>query len=147
MTCAYCHSEFDENASRLACSACVVSEGCRRLRCPECGYETPDEPAFVKRLKSWWKGRTRAASSADDVDAPVGRSRSLPDLQVGQRATVVGIDRADVGHARKLLALGVLPGTTIEVEQRAPACVFRIGRSRFAVDGDLARAVRVRAHD
>jgi hypothetical protein len=25
------------------------------LRCPNCGYETPPEPGFIKKLKEWRK--------------------------------------------------------------------------------------------
>jgi len=146
MTCAYCHTEFDESTSRLACSACGVSEGCQRLRCPKCGYDTPEEPAFVKKLRAWWRGRSRRAGEARATDQRLTSVMSLSHLQPGQQATVVGIERRDAGRAHKLLALGVLPGTHLAVEQSGSACVFRIGRSQFAVDNDLADAVRVRAH-
>ncbi len=144
MTCAYCHTVFDEKTSRLACSACVVSEGCRRLRCPECGYEMPEEPAFVKRLRAWWGKRLRGSERQANRGGANGRALVLSNLRVGQQATVVGIDRSDAGRAHKLLSLGLLPGTRLSVDQCEPAFVFRVGRSQFAVDAELAGAVRVR---
>jgi len=104
----------------------------------------PEEPAFIAKLRSWWRDRTRAGISEPAAGEASAGPRALSQLLPGQVATVVGIDRADVGRARKLLALGVLPGTTIEMEQIVPTCVFRIGRSQFAVDRELAQAVRIR---
>lgn len=46
--------------------------------------------------------------------------------------------------ARKLAALGVLPGVEVVLVQRAPAFVFRIGHAEFAVDAELAGHIRVR---
>ncbi len=44
---------------------------------------------------------------------------SLTDLQVGERATVVGFrDRS--GYVNNLLRLGLIPGTTFQVLRRAP---------------------------
>ena len=51
----------------------------------------------------------------DTTDHPI----SLADLQVGDRATVLGF--RERGHyADNLLRLGLIPGTTFEVLRRAP---------------------------
>jgi len=41
-------------------------------------------------------------------------------------------------------ALGILPGGAVELTQRFPAFVFRIGHAEFATDAELAERVRVR---
>jgi len=45
-------------------------------------------------------------------------------------------------------ALGALPGIELELVQRFPAFVFRIGYAEVAVDTKLAESIRVRhIHD
>ena len=51
MNCAFCGKEFDETAARDGCKTCSMFGGCRNVRCPHCGYETPEEPAFVRWLR------------------------------------------------------------------------------------------------
>ena len=51
MKCAVCTCEFDEDDARHACSGCVKSGGCVRIKCPRCGYEVPPEPRWIKRLR------------------------------------------------------------------------------------------------
>ncbi len=50
MKCALCGHEFDEAGAQAACANCVLAQGCRRVRCPNCGYETLPEPAWLRRL-------------------------------------------------------------------------------------------------
>lgn len=48
---------------------------------------------------------------------------TLADLNVGDRATVVGFRERDAdpnSYANKLLRMGLIPGTTFEVLRRAP---------------------------
>ena len=46
--------------------------------------------------------------------------RTLADLQVGNRATVVGYDRSNTVYRRKLLAMGLTKGTDFTVNRVAP---------------------------
>jgi adenine-specific DNA methylase len=49
--CPFCDREFDEKAAEKACGACAVFGGCKMVKCPHCGYESPREPGLVKWLK------------------------------------------------------------------------------------------------
>lgn len=49
--------------------------------------------------------------------------------------------------ATKLAAMGVVPGAEVELLQRFPAFVFRIGCAEFAVDEELAGLIRVRREE
>ena len=69
---------------------------------------------------------------------------ALGELQVGERGTISCLDDPGGIHARKLAAMGILPGTAVELTQRSPVFVLRIGYSDFALDRDLAQRVRVR---
>jgi Fe2+ transport system protein FeoA len=143
MTCSFCGTEIDSSAARLACSACGLSGGgCRRIRCPECGFEHPEEPGFVSALRGWWRRRRNSTACEDQLpdDAP----RPLSRLRPGARALVVDLDRSDVVRARKLVSLGVAPGVSVEMERQRPLVVFNVGRTQLAFDAALAAAVLVR---
>jgi len=63
MECGYCGLEFEEAESRHHCEACLVSAGCRFVRCPRCGYENPEETGLVRWIRSW-RNRRREAREA-----------------------------------------------------------------------------------
>jgi rubredoxin len=50
MKCALCGHEFDETQAQAACAGCILAQGCKRVRCPNCGYETLPEPAWLRKL-------------------------------------------------------------------------------------------------
>ncbi len=70
--------------------------------------------------------------------------RALSGLPIGEEGVVVRLNGSR-GSRLKLSSLGVLPGAGVVLEQRRPALVFRMGRSRFAVDEDLGSSIEVRA--
>jgi DtxR family Mn-dependent transcriptional regulator len=45
----------------------------------------------------------------------------------------------------KLSSLGVLPGAIIELQQRVPAAVVRVGETTIALDADIAAEIFVLA--
>lgn len=51
--CPFCGREYDEAAAQKACGTCSLFGGCKKLKCPHCGYEVPAEPRMVK----WFKER------------------------------------------------------------------------------------------
>lgn len=74
------------------------------------------------------------------VDCPSVR---LTDLTEGERGQVTCLEQPGGPHAARLAALGVLPGVEIELVQRSPVFVFRLGYAEFAVDAALADRIRV----
>ncbi|MHB9024291.1 MAG: hypothetical protein ACYC7E_08960 [Armatimonadota bacterium] len=61
VTCPMCGEHFTEEASRLTCTHCsLLGGGCRKLRCPRCGYEMP-QPARLPRLLSRLAGKLKEA--------------------------------------------------------------------------------------
>ncbi|HWQ84387.1 MAG TPA: hypothetical protein VN363_07465 [Anaerolineales bacterium] len=41
ITCPMCGFEYDP-ASQVVCQGCPLQRGCGLVRCPNCGFETPD---------------------------------------------------------------------------------------------------------
>ncbi|MFZ2654558.1 MAG: hypothetical protein WAX69_06540 [Victivallales bacterium] len=50
MRCSLCGNEFDENSAASSCEGCIMAKKCRMVKCPNCGYETPKEPEWIKRI-------------------------------------------------------------------------------------------------
>ena len=55
MKCSLCGLEFDEKQAQNVCSGCMFSKSCELARCPNCGYEMPIEPGFIKKLRERFK--------------------------------------------------------------------------------------------
>jgi ferrous iron transport protein A len=53
------------------------------------------------------------------VSGAVSRERSLDRLEPGQRGVILRLD-GSTGAVRRLMELGLVPGTTVEVLRRAP---------------------------
>ena len=53
MKCQLCGLEFKEEDGRATCKGCTLSRSCGLIKCPNCGYEIPREPDFIKSLKRW----------------------------------------------------------------------------------------------
>ncbi len=69
---------------------------------------------------------------------------SLAELQKGEPAVVAYLHSDEVSDLRKLMAIGVLPGTQVAVAQRFPSYLIEVGNSRFAIDQELAEKIHVR---
>ena len=69
------------------------------------------------------------------------KTRRLTEARVGERCVVVRLEMAQVERVRRLVALGVMPGSAVEVHQRWPGVVFKMGYSEFAVDAELASSI------
>lgn len=51
MKCNLCGYEFDEKESIPVCQSCSLVKNCKLIRCPNCGYEWPAEPDWLKKIK------------------------------------------------------------------------------------------------
>lgn len=49
--CPMCSLEFDEDDSRVECARCALFGGCRKVRCPGCGYEIPETSSLLRWLQ------------------------------------------------------------------------------------------------
>jgi len=74
------------------------------------------------------------------------KSAVLPlcELSPGDRGRVAYLRTGNSQRLQKLLALGILPGVEVEMLQRFPSFVFRIGHSQMAVDREMAEGIQIR---
>ena len=65
------------------------------------------------------------------------------------QAEVTHLEMQDPQRLKKLIAIGVLPGSQITLLQRFPSYVFQIGWSQFSIDRELASSIYVKSgpHD
>lgn len=68
----------------------------------------------------------------------------LSELQPGTHCVVAYLHTANHPVLQKLIAIGLLPSTSVELLQRSPTLVIQMGRSQFAIDHELASHVYVR---
>ena len=60
------------------------------------------------------------------------------------QGVITGIRNKDEKVVKKLLAMGVHTGMQITLEQRFPSFIMRVGRTRLAIDKDIASSIKVR---
>lgn len=49
--CSLCGYDFKEQVAQRACKSCPMMKDCKLIKCPNCGFETPPEPKWIKYLK------------------------------------------------------------------------------------------------
>jgi DtxR family Mn-dependent transcriptional regulator len=80
----------------------------------------------------------RAALEVKSVVLP------LCELSSGDKGRVAYLRTGNSQRLQKLLTLGILPGVEVEMLQRFPSFVFRIGHSQMAVDREMAEGIQIR---
>jgi rubredoxin len=50
MRCSLCGYEYNEKEAQRACANCPIMKGCKLVKCPKCGFETPPEPGWLKKF-------------------------------------------------------------------------------------------------
>ncbi len=68
----------------------------------------------------------------------------LARLAVGSRARIVYIVPRDGDRLSRLSGLGVVPGATVRLQQKAPAAVLRLGETTLALDPEIAGEIYVK---
>lgn len=69
---------------------------------------------------------------------------SIVDVDKGTKGKVAYLHTKDNKKLQKLMAMGILPGVSIQVVQKFPSYVLKIGNSQIAMDEEMARDVFIR---
>ena len=67
----------------------------------------------------------------------------LTELEVGKTAVIHRIETMDNKVLNKLMAFGVLPGLEVELLQKSPSNVIKIGNTTIASDDNIAKSIIV----
>ena len=65
-------------------------------------------------------------------------------LEAKTQGVITRIKHKDDQIVRKLSAMGIYTGMQITLEQKFPSFVIRVGRTRIALDQDIASSIKVR---
>ena len=71
-------------------------------------------------------------------------ARRLTEMVIGQEGTVPSLAEGKPGVRKKLAALGLLPGTRLQLLQRFPSYLIQAGRTQIVLDAELAREIWVK---
>lgn len=69
---------------------------------------------------------------------------ALSTVNTGESGTVADLRTKDEAIIRKLMAMGVIPGSPITLEQRFPSYIIKVGRTRAAIDREIAQSIYVK---
>jgi len=140
--CPLCGFEFDAEDA-LCHHGCPLSSLCTLVRCPSCEYEFPREP---RRGQGFWSrllGRRRPSlADTPSVFGP-GEIATLRDLSPGRSARIVALGGNDGRRHNSLAVFGLAPGAEVELLQRRPAYVVRVGETELALDAEIAGEIVV----
>lgn len=70
-------------------------------------------------------------------------ARSLEGLKPGQKGKISSVRPQESSDLHRLLSLGMVPGTVIELIQRFPTFVVQVNESQLAFDESIARVIFV----
>lgn len=65
----------------------------------------------------------------------------LSSVKRGNGGTIAALKTEDEVMLRKLMAMGIMPGISIILEQRFPSYVIKVGRTRAALDQETAQTI------
>jgi DtxR family Mn-dependent transcriptional regulator len=68
----------------------------------------------------------------------------LTDLAPGDQGRVAYIKPRHHQRLDRLASFGVVPGTVVQLHQRKPSCVIKIGETDLALEGEVAEEIFVR---
>ncbi|HKY31118.1 MAG TPA: metal-dependent transcriptional regulator [Candidatus Polarisedimenticolia bacterium] len=68
----------------------------------------------------------------------------LPELEMGKEGRIVFLTAAGQQTLERVASLGIVPGRAARLLQRAPSVILEAGRTRVAVDPEIARQIFVR---
>lgn len=68
---------------------------------------------------------------------------SLSSVKTGKKGIVSGLRSIDPSRLNKLMSLGIMPGIEIQLEQKFPSYIIKIGRTRATLDQETAELIYI----
>jgi Fe2+ transport system protein FeoA len=123
---------------------------CNLICCPNCGYQVVDTTRT--RIGGWLT--RRSGSSRRAAEAPVEPAARAPRETIplshvlpGREVEIVALRDMTGPSISRLGAFGVVPGSRVEVVQRRPAPVVRMGETEIALGLDILEHIEVAVPD
>ncbi|ACB49927.1 MULTISPECIES: FeoA family protein [Cyanophyceae] len=71
-------------------------------------------------------------------------SSALNLMKEKEKGVITQFRKSDETLLRKLIAIGIMPGLSITLEQKIPSYVVKVEGTRIALDRSIAKAIYVR---
>lgn len=149
MRCGLCGHRFDPVS--LAChSACPLGAHCNLICCPNCGFQVVD--ASKTRLGGWLsrtlrprrrEERRRTQLAAEAVERRARETIPLSHVLPGREVRIVALREMSGPRISRLGAFGLVPGSRVEVVQRRPAPVVRVGETEIALSVEILERIEI----
>jgi DtxR family Mn-dependent transcriptional regulator len=68
----------------------------------------------------------------------------IVDVEPGTKGKVAYLHTTNNKKLQKLIAMGILPGVSIQLLQKFPSYALKIGHSQVAMDREMAEGIRIR---
>lgn len=137
------YAQLSAEGLRPGMEVCVLEKTPKRIRFWADGDEHVLAPMLANNLF--------VVSMPETVTADAYETMPLSDLSPGERGRVVGISPACRGvERRRLLDLGVIPGTVIDVEMRSPGgdpTAYRVRGAVIALRREQADLIQIERID
>ena len=134
------HDVLDIGEGEMEDTACkfehILSEDVSRNICTLLGH--PSECPHGKQIPPGKCCKEKKKSAIRVVSA-------VSDMKKGQKGKIVYVLTKKDANLQKLMAMGVLPGQSIEIIQTYPSYVFQVGQTQVAVDKEIAGSIFVRS--
>jgi Fe2+ transport system protein FeoA len=138
--CPLCSFSFEREEMRCACS-CPIAKNCGMLCCPSCNYQF-----ILPQSRDSWRMRLNRFIARWHCDTSTTTDVcTLEDLPVDREGEVVALDLRNNPQLAKLSAYGLTPGSRVQVRQRWPEYVIRVGETELAMEGSVAASIHVRS--
>jgi Fe2+ transport system protein FeoA len=117
-------------------TGCPLAGHCHMICCPNCGYQMVD--ATRSRLAGWLRKLWPQAAPAQR-DVVTTRRLPLVLSQAPMRVNLVvqSLDGLAPHIQARLSVLGLLPGAEVQLLQRRPAPIVRVGETELAIGLEL----------
>ncbi|HEU4355615.1 MAG TPA: FeoA family protein [Actinomycetota bacterium] len=132
----------------MAChSACPLGAHCNLICCPNCGFQVVD--TAKTRLGGWLsrtfgsprRGKTRR--TVTPIAAPIRETIPLSHVLPGREVRIVALREMSGPRVSRLGAFGLVPGSCVEVVQRRPTPVVRVGETELALGVEILELIEV----
>jgi Fe2+ transport system protein FeoA len=148
MRCGLCGHRFDPVS--MACHlACPLGAHCNLICCPNCGFQVVD--ASKTRLGGWLSRTFRSPgvrrrpdqTPVEAVERPERETVPLSHVLPGREVRIVALREMSGPRISRLGAFGLVPGSRVEVVQRRPAPVVRVGETEIALSVEILERIEV----
>jgi Fe2+ transport system protein FeoA len=136
--CALCGLDFEKTDS-VCQHGCPLGVACGHVRCPNCAFEFPEPPKSAQWLRRIFGRRSKAGP-----ESFAGATVTLDRVESGTRCELRHLGCRKPGRRNTLTVFGMTPGTEIELLQRHPSFVVRVGETEVGLDEEIAREIYVR---